>query len=47
MYSEKTCPRATLSTTNPAWLDTGLNPGSRGKNPTTNRLSYGAADFIC
>jgi hypothetical protein len=35
-YSEKTCPSATLSTTNPTWLDPGLKPA-------TNRLSYGAA----
>jgi hypothetical protein len=26
MYSEKTCPNATLSTTNPTWPDPGLNP---------------------
>jgi hypothetical protein len=38
-YSEKTCPSATLSTTNPTWL----NPGRRGGKPATNRLSYGAA----
>jgi hypothetical protein len=42
-YSEKTCPSATLSTTNPTWLDPGLNPGRRGEKPATNRLSYGAA----
>jgi hypothetical protein len=42
-YSEKTCPSATLSTTNPTWLDPGLNPGRRGGKPATNRLSYGAA----
>jgi hypothetical protein len=28
-YSEKTCPDATLSTTNPTWPDPGLNPGRR------------------
>jgi hypothetical protein len=28
-YSEKTCPRATLSTTNPTWPDPGSNPGRR------------------
>jgi hypothetical protein len=38
-YSEKTCPSATLSTTNPTWPD----PGRRGGKPETNRLSYGAA----
>jgi hypothetical protein len=42
-YSEKTCPRATLSTTNPTWPDPGLNPARRGGKPATNRLSYGAA----
>jgi hypothetical protein len=41
-YSEKTCPSATLSTTNPTWPDPGLNPGRRGGKPATNRLSYGA-----
>jgi hypothetical protein len=42
-YSEKTYPSVTLSTTNPTWLDPGLNPGRRGGKPVTNRLSYGAA----
>jgi hypothetical protein len=42
-YSEKTCPSATFSTTNPTWLDPGSNPGRRGGKPATNRLSYGAA----
>jgi hypothetical protein len=32
-----------LPTANPTWLDPGLNPGRRGRKPTTNRLSYGAA----
>jgi hypothetical protein len=40
---EKTCPSATLSTTNPTWQNPGLNQGRRGGKPTTNRLSYGAA----
>jgi hypothetical protein len=40
-YSEKTCPNATLSTTNPIWSDLGWNPGRRGGKPTNNRLSYG------
>jgi hypothetical protein len=39
-YSEKTCPSATLSTTNPTWPDPRLEPG-----PATNRLSYGSADL--
>jgi hypothetical protein len=42
-YSEKkTFPSATLSTTNPIWLNPGLIPGRRGWKPATNRLSYGA-----
>jgi hypothetical protein len=49
-YSEKTCPSATLSTTNPTWLDPGLNPGRCYGKTATNRLSYGAAlpnGFTC
>jgi hypothetical protein len=42
-YSEKTCPSATLSTTNPTRPDPGSNPGRRSGKPATNRLSYGAA----
>jgi hypothetical protein len=42
-YSEKTCPSATLSTTNPTWADLGLNLGRRGWKPATNSLSYGTA----
>jgi hypothetical protein len=42
-YSEKTCPTATLSTTNPTRPDLGSNPGRRGGKPATNRLSYGTA----
>jgi hypothetical protein len=42
-YSEKTCPSATLSTTNPTCPDPGSNPGRRGRKQATNRLSYGAA----
>jgi hypothetical protein len=40
-YSEKTCPSATLSTTNPTWRDPGSNPARRDRKPETNRLSYG------
>jgi hypothetical protein len=29
--------------TNPTWTDPGLNPGRRGGEPATNRLSCGAA----
>jgi hypothetical protein len=39
----KTCPSATLPTTNPTWTDPGSNPGLRGGRPATNRLSYGTA----
>jgi hypothetical protein len=42
-YSEKTCPSATLSATNPIWPDLGSNPGRRGGKPAANRLSYGTA----
>jgi hypothetical protein len=45
-YSEKSCPGATLSTTNPTWPDPGLNAGRRGGKPATNRFSYGAAVFL-
>jgi hypothetical protein len=44
-HSEKTCPDATLSTTNPTWPDLGANPGRRGVKPATNRFSYGAAIY--
>jgi hypothetical protein len=37
----KTCPSATLSTTNPIWTDPGSNPGLRGGMPVANRLSHG------
>jgi hypothetical protein len=37
----KTCPSATLSTTNPTWIDLGANPGLRGERPVTNDLSHG------
>jgi hypothetical protein len=39
----KTCPSATLSTTNPTWTDPGSNPGHRGGRPAANRLSHGTA----
>jgi hypothetical protein len=39
----KTYPSATLSTTNPTWLDPGANPGRRGERPATNDLSHGTA----
>jgi hypothetical protein len=34
----KTCPSATLPTTNPTWIDQGANPGLRGERPATNDL---------
>jgi hypothetical protein len=43
---EKTCPSATLSTTNPTWPDPGSNLGCSGGKPVTNRLSYGATNII-
>jgi hypothetical protein len=45
-YSEKTCPSATLSTTNPAWPDPSSNVGRCGGKPATNRLSYGAVEMF-
>jgi hypothetical protein len=40
----KTCPSATLTTTNPTLTDRGENPGLRGEKPATNRLSYDTAN---
>jgi hypothetical protein len=36
-------PSATLSSTNPTWIDPVANPGLRGERPATNRLSRGTA----
>jgi hypothetical protein len=36
----KTCHSATLSTTNPTWIDPGANPGLRGERPAINHLSH-------
>jgi hypothetical protein len=44
-HSEKTCPSATLSTTNLTWPDPGSNPGLPCGKSTTNRLSYSTALF--
>jgi hypothetical protein len=41
----KTCPSATLSTTNPSWSDLGSNPVLRCERPATNRLSHGTAMY--
>jgi hypothetical protein len=35
----RTCPSATMSTTNPTWIDPCANPGFRGDRPATNLLS--------
>jgi hypothetical protein len=35
----KTYPSSTLSTTNPTWIDSGVNPGLRGERPATDDLS--------
>jgi hypothetical protein len=43
---KKTCPSATLSTTNPTWTDPGSNPGLRSERPETNRLSHGTAEVV-
>jgi hypothetical protein len=40
--SEKSCPSAALSTTNPTCCPD-ANPGRRGGKPATNRLSYATA----
>jgi hypothetical protein len=37
-------PSATSSTTNPTWLDPGLNPSRRDGKPATNHLNRGAAE---
>jgi hypothetical protein len=39
----KTCPSATLSTTNPTWIDPGTNSGLRCERTATNDLSHGTA----
>jgi hypothetical protein len=39
----KTCPSATLSATNPTWIDPSANPGLRGERPETKGLSHGTA----
>jgi hypothetical protein len=42
----KTCPSATLSTSNLTWTDQGSNPALRSERPATNRLSHGMAVTI-
>jgi hypothetical protein len=41
----RTCPSATLPTTNPTWIDPGANSGLRGERPATNDLSHGTASW--
>jgi hypothetical protein len=43
---EKTCPSATLSTTNPMQTDLGTNLGLHSERPATNHLRNGTA-FNC
>jgi hypothetical protein len=45
-YSEKTCPIATSSTTNPTWSDLGSKPVRRSGKPATNHLSYVTATYF-
>jgi hypothetical protein len=42
---EKTCPSATLSTTNSTRTDRGSNRGIRVERPATNRLNHGTAYY--
>jgi hypothetical protein len=42
----KTCPSATLSTTNPTRTDPGSKPGLRGERPVANRLSHGTEQLV-
>jgi hypothetical protein len=39
----KTCPSATLSTTNPTWTEPGSNPGLCDERLVTNSLRHGTA----
>jgi hypothetical protein len=41
----KTCPSATLSTTNLTWTERGSNLALRGERPATNCVSHGTAIF--
>jgi hypothetical protein len=42
----KTCPSATLSTTDRTWTDPASNPDLRGGRPAANRLSHGTATLL-
>jgi hypothetical protein len=46
VLGRKTCPSASLSTTNPTWPDRGSNPGRSGRKQATNRLSYVTAEAM-
>jgi hypothetical protein len=43
--SERNLSSATLSTTNPTWINLGV--GHHGEKPVTNCLSYGMALTLC
>jgi hypothetical protein len=45
-YLDKTCPIASLSTTDSTLIDPGSNPGRRGRKLATNCLSYGTVHVI-
>ena len=45
-YSEKTCPTATLFTTNPTWTGMGLHLGLHSERPASNRLSRDTTSSI-
>jgi hypothetical protein len=40
MIQRKSCPSATVSTTNYTWIALGTNPGLHGEKQATNHLSY-------
>jgi hypothetical protein len=46
-YSEKTCPSASMSTTNRTWPNLGSKPGRRRGKPATDHLSYGTNMSTC
>jgi hypothetical protein len=43
----KTCPSATLPTTNTTWIDPGAKSVFRGERQAANRLSNHTANNIC
>jgi hypothetical protein len=43
---EKTCPSATVSTTNPTWADLDVNTGLHGEMPATNHQSHFMAQTV-